>query len=103
LRLHRNGGQSSIRQQAGYMAAPERFADSQIPLAPRAPSIHDPSRKSTTSKEYFVLEVRGETLHRIDDSRDRTIMLAANFHESRMEHVAASWRSRLVRLRYPER
>jgi hypothetical protein len=24
------------------MAAPERFADSQIPLAPRAPSIHGP-------------------------------------------------------------
>jgi hypothetical protein len=23
------------------MTAPERFADSQIPLAPRAPSIHD--------------------------------------------------------------
>src|SRR6202158_3677650 len=29
---------------AEYMTAPERFADSQIPLAPRAPSIHDPSR-----------------------------------------------------------
>src|SRR6202030_1578956 len=27
---------------AAYMTAPERFADSQIPLAPRAPSIHDP-------------------------------------------------------------
>ena len=26
------------------MAAPERFAESQIPLAPRAPSIHDPSQ-----------------------------------------------------------
>src|SRR6266498_3997457 len=26
-----------------YMTAPERFADSQIPLAPRAPSIHDPT------------------------------------------------------------
>jgi hypothetical protein len=25
------------------MTAPERFADSQIPLAPRAPSIHDHS------------------------------------------------------------
>src|SRR6516165_7305073 len=29
---------------AEYMTAPERFADSQIPLAPRAPSIHDPIR-----------------------------------------------------------
>ena len=28
--------------EAEYMTAPERFADSQIPLAPRAPSIHDP-------------------------------------------------------------
>src|SRR3954470_19052486 len=26
---------------AEYMTAPERFADSQIPPAPRAPSIHD--------------------------------------------------------------
>ena len=38
--------QSSKRLQAEYMTAPERFADSQIPLAPRAPSIHDPSRRS---------------------------------------------------------
>src|SRR5712691_1177825 len=30
---------------AEYMTAPERFADSQIPLAPRAPSIHDPLQK----------------------------------------------------------
>src|SRR6185369_5114840 len=28
------------------MTAPERFADSQIPLAPRAPSIHDPLQTS---------------------------------------------------------
>src|SRR5260370_34406137 len=34
---------------AEYMTAPERFADSQIPLAPRAPSIHDPDRSLTTS------------------------------------------------------
>ena len=40
-RLHRNGGHSSMQKQAGYMAAPERFAESQIPLAPRAPSIHE--------------------------------------------------------------
>jgi len=32
--------------EAEYMTAPERFADSQIPLAPRAPSIHDPSLPS---------------------------------------------------------
>ena len=33
---------------AEYMTAPERFADSQIPLAPRAPSIHDPERRFAT-------------------------------------------------------
>src|SRR5258707_15069236 len=32
-----------LHSKAEYMPAPERFADSQIPLAPRAPSIHDPS------------------------------------------------------------
>src|SRR6266404_5892167 len=31
---------------AEYMTAPERFADSQIPLAPRAPSIHEPRAPS---------------------------------------------------------
>src|SRR6516225_4953949 len=31
-----------LHSKAGYMAAPERVADSQIPLAPRAPSIHGP-------------------------------------------------------------
>jgi hypothetical protein len=33
------------RSKAEYMTAPERFADSQIPLAPRAPSIHGPSAR----------------------------------------------------------
>src|SRR6266481_4051696 len=39
-------GPAAIRlhSKAEYMTAPERFADSQIPLAPRAPSIHDPKR-----------------------------------------------------------
>src|SRR5467141_1569906 len=31
-----------LHSKAEYMTAPERFAHSQIPLAPRAPSIHDP-------------------------------------------------------------
>src|SRR5467141_902726 len=34
---------------AEYMTAPERFADSQIPLAPRAPSIQDPIPTSAGS------------------------------------------------------
>ena len=40
---------------AEYMTAPERFADnSQIPLALRAPSIHDPTR---TWAAYFCSDV----------------------------------------------
>src|ERR1700716_3302136 len=38
---------------AEYMTAPERFADSQIPLAPRAPSIHDPS--ATLTAKFAVM------------------------------------------------
>ncbi len=40
---------------AEYMTAPERFADSQIPLAPRAPSIHDPS---ATSADKFCWDAQ---------------------------------------------
>src|SRR5215475_6308090 len=36
---------------AEYMTAPERFADSQIPLAPRAPSIHDPPASGAMSED----------------------------------------------------
>ena len=43
-------GQASTRKQAGYMAAPERFAKRQIRLAPRAPSIHGPSRTPTVQR-----------------------------------------------------
>ena len=33
------------------MAAPERFAKRQIPLAPRAPSIHGPSRHFAATQQ----------------------------------------------------
>ena len=36
--------------EAGYMAAPERFATRQIPLATRAPSIHGPKRRFAASQ-----------------------------------------------------
>src|SRR6202046_1186647 len=45
-------GQASTRKQAGYMAAPERFAKRQIPLAPRAPSIHGPYATSAAHLGY---------------------------------------------------
>jgi hypothetical protein len=35
------------------MTAPERFADSQIPLAPRAPSIHDPKATWADPRVYL--------------------------------------------------
>src|ERR1700731_52648 len=41
------------------MTAPKRFADSQIPLAPRAPSIHDPSEE----RRSCVCEIRKASLY----------------------------------------
>ena len=40
------------------MAAPERFAESQIPLEPPAPSIHSPSRP--TREACSTVAIRGE-------------------------------------------
>jgi putative ABC transport system substrate-binding protein len=42
------------------MTAPERFADSQIPLAPRAPSIHDPIDEYRSAAAYLDRILRGE-------------------------------------------
>src|ERR1019366_3643380 len=42
-----------LHSKAEYMTAPERFADSQIPLAPRAPSIHDPRSSPRTRDPGF--------------------------------------------------
>src|ERR1700730_15039998 len=44
--------QTFTRKQAAYMAAPERFAKRQIPLAPRAPSIHGPKRRFAAPRRY---------------------------------------------------
>ena len=43
--------QAFRRKQAVYMAAPERFAKRQIPLAPRAPSIHGPLRRFAATQQ----------------------------------------------------
>jgi hypothetical protein len=48
--------QSSKRKQAEYMAAPERLAKRQIPLALRAPSIHGPSRSRRLSAFVFAID-----------------------------------------------
>jgi hypothetical protein len=58
--------------EAEYMTAPARFADSQIPLAPRAPSIHDPIAIAralwleTSAPEHF-----SETAHDAPGVNDR--------------------------------
>src|SRR5262249_12033278 len=59
---------------AEYMTAPERFADSQIPLAPRAPSIHDPSatwaaQDFRTAKALFVPWLNRDIVHSIACTR----------------------------------
>ena len=54
--------------EAEYMTAPERFADSQIPLASRAPSIHDPSpfheRDLDPDGEQYIVETAPGGPHR---------------------------------------
>src|SRR5262249_33143127 len=65
-----------LHSKAEYMTAPERFADSQIPLAPRAPSIHDPERSSLAiSIRLSGFHVRQSRLlahdvHRLRGARD---------------------------------
>src|SRR6478735_10265133 len=49
---------------AEYMTAPERFADSQIPLAPRAPSIHDPKPTRCALKRVCFDYARLPAAHR---------------------------------------
>ena len=46
--------------EAEYMTAPARFADSQIPLAPRAPSIHDPFAKVVDGESAIGCRLTGE-------------------------------------------
>src|SRR5712672_284194 len=53
-----------LHSKAEYMTAPERFADSQIPLAPRAPSIHAPRAPSIHDPERpFAFTARVHQLH----------------------------------------
>ena len=59
---------------AEYMTAPERFADSQIPLAPRAPSIHDPTetwaaRDFRSAKALFVPSLKRDIVASIACTR----------------------------------
>src|SRR5258708_22233731 len=55
-----------LHSKAEYMTAPERFADSQIPLAPRAPSIHDPRADGQTKR--VSREVKPSTADRPNET-----------------------------------
>ena len=48
---------------AGCIAAPERFAQSRIPLAPQAPSIHDPMYGPAVRRKRFSRSVGFAVLH----------------------------------------
>src|SRR6266481_2280849 len=54
-----------LHSKAEYMTAPERFADSQIPLAPRAPSIHDPKLLSTARNKAHVHDQAKHSLAKV--------------------------------------
>src|SRR3974377_907183 len=54
--LHQGQQPTRLHSKAEYMAAPERFAElSDFSLAPRAPSIHGPSRQCAASQNLVVI------------------------------------------------
>jgi hypothetical protein len=50
--LHQGQQPERLHSKAEYMAAPERFAERQIHLASRAPSIHGTSRHFTAAQQF---------------------------------------------------
>ena len=52
-----------LHSKAEYMTAPERFADSQIPLAPRAPSIHDLKAFNLAHKTFTDIDALDAAIH----------------------------------------
>ena len=49
---HQGQRPERLHSEAEYMAAPERFAESQIPLASRAPSLQQPSSVHRTIRVW---------------------------------------------------
>src|SRR5580692_4818356 len=85
-------GQASTRKQAGYMAAPERFAKRQIHLAPRAPSIHGPSRHFAATQHSVALGGKADI-----DSRSRSATIRP------WVSISAKWRIGAARLQSKKR
>jgi hypothetical protein len=89
-------GQASKRKQAGYMAAPERFAKRQIPLAPRAPSIHGPFRPSWRVASLVVIGVRADMVGCGGKRRERPIASVwfSQWRIAKMNTRSPRWRLR---------
>ena len=86
---------------AEYMTAPERFADSQIPLAPRAPSIHDPSETCAaqdfrSAKALFVPWLKRDIVHSIACTRPPAGGSHGNPHPTARIHIHTGRRSSRV-------
>ena len=60
--LHQGQQPKRLHSKAEYMAAPERFAElSDFSLAPRAPSIHGPSRHFTAPQQLGRFRDKADT------------------------------------------
>src|SRR3974377_2174450 len=71
--LHQGQQPKRLHSKAEYMAAPERFAElSDFSLAPRAPSIHGPSRHFVASQNLVAMEggLNRSTQHSILTGKD---------------------------------
>ena len=65
------------------MTAPERFADSQIPLAPWAPSIHDPKDMFRRAANYIDLILKGTRVQELPVQHPTQFQLAINLKTAR--------------------
>ena len=66
------------------MTAPERFADSQIPLAPRAPSIHDAQVRETFA---FIERTLAQADAKLSDLVTMTVFLTYARNHPRMTAI----------------
>ena len=85
------------------MAAPERFADRSIPLAPRAPSIHGPSATSLdvrfSNRPFRVKHF--QTIHHcsVDVARRLALLFGLGTKAGRLPHLSGVKRTRVRRVK----
>src|SRR6266566_309649 len=84
---------------AEYMTAPERFADSQIPLAPRAPSIHDPISKQGDRYLRRILVVGAHSvLRRAKQNPEKYLWLTQLLARRPFKVVAVALANKMARM-----